>query len=280
MRFTGRARRAGMAAAVAVVVGGGVALGAALEGPINPGSPSASTAGAVNPASRADVVRQVRPSVVLIRTPSGFSSGVVLDRAGHILTNGHSVGNAAALHVQAPGDPAPRTAHLVGSYSPDDLAVIRVDDPCGLQPARFGDSDKAQAGDVVFAVSNRLGLSGSAAEGIISAVGRAVTEPVTQRGDTTVLREAIQSSALINPGSGGGALVNASGQVIGIPTLAASPQDGPQSGGFGFAIPSNLAHNTASKIIDSGHVTNTLRAALGAQAPLTVGSAPNCASPT
>ncbi len=104
MRFTRRARRAGMAAIVAVIVGGGVALGAALEGPIGPGSPSPSAAGAARPTSHADVVREIQHSVVLIRTPNGFSSDVVLDRAGHILTSARSIGDAAALHVQAAGD--------------------------------------------------------------------------------------------------------------------------------------------------------------------------------
>jgi S1-C subfamily serine protease len=279
MRFTGRARRAGMAAAVAVVVGGGVALGATLEGPLKPGGLPASTAGAASPASHADVVRQVLPSVVLIRTPSGFSSGVVLDRSGHILTTAHAVGNATALHVQAAGDPAPRTAHLVGSYPPEDLAVIRADDPYGLQPVWFGDSDKAQAGEVVLAVSNGAGLSGSVPEGIISATGRVVTDPVTRGGDATILREAIQSSVAISPGNSGGALVNTSGQVIGIPTLAARPQDGPYAEGIGFAIPSNLARNTASKIIASAHVTNTLRATFGAQTAAFTGASPGGSAP-
>lgn len=151
--------------------------------------------------------------------------------------------------------------------------MIRADDACGLHPTKFGDSDKAQAGDSVLAVSNRPGLPGAVAEGMISAAGRAVT----QSGNTVVLREAIQSIVPIDPGSG--ALVNASGQVIGIPTLAVSLHDGPQSDGIAFAIASNLARDTASQIIDSGRVADTLRAALGTQAPLTIGSAPNCPSP-
>lgn len=264
------------------IAGGGAS--SALEGPLKPGGLPASTAGTASPASHADVVRQVLPSVVLIRTPSGSSSGVVLDRSGHILTTAH-VGKATALHVQAAGDPAPRTAHLVGSYPPEDLAVIRADDPCSLQPAWFGDSDKAQAGEVVLAVSKGPGLSGSVTEGIISATGRVVTGSVTKGGDATTLREAIQSSAPISPGNSGGALVNTSGQVIGIPTLTGSPQDGPYAEGIGFAIPSNLARNTASKIIASAHVTNTLRATFGAQTAAFTGaspggSAPNCASAT
>ena len=153
----------------------------------------------------------------------------------------------------------------MGSYPPDDLAVIHVGDTSGLHPARFGDSDKAQAGDVVLAVGNPLGLSSSVTEGIISATGRTVTEPAAA-GSAAALPGAIQTSAPINPGNSGGALVNASGQVIGIPTLAAaSPQSGTQAQGIGFAIASNLARDIARQLITSGHVTNSHRATLGAQ---------------
>jgi S1-C subfamily serine protease len=216
--------------------------------------------------SYAAAVRAVLPSVVLVRTADGLGSGVVLDRAGHIITNAHVAGQATALQVQRAGDPAPRPAHLVGSYPGGDLAVIRAEDPAGLVPARFGDSGKAQAGDVVLAVGNPLGLSGSVTEGIISATGRAVVEPTTASTTAAALPDAIQTSAPINPGNSGGALVTTSGQVIGIPTLAAvSPQGGGQAQGIGFAIPSNLARDIARQIISSGHVINTHRAALGAR---------------
>ena len=174
MRMTERARRGGLAAVAAAVIGGGVFLGVTGEGPVRSGSAPAATASPAAPASYADVVRQVLPSVVLIRTADGLGSGVVLDRAGNIVTNAHVAGNATTFQVQVAGDPAPRAARLVGTYPPDDLAVIRVGDTSSLQPARFGDSAKAQAGDVVLAVGNPLGLSGSVTEGIISATGRAV----------------------------------------------------------------------------------------------------------
>ena len=282
MRTT-RVRRAGLAGTAAVIIGGGVALGATVLAPATSASPPATAADVIvpaapspsaAPASYADVVRQVLPSVVLIRTSEGLGSGVVLDRSGNIVTNAHVAGDATSFEVQVAGDPAPRSARLVGSYPPDDLAVIRTDDASGLQPARFGDSDRAQAGDVVLAVGNPLGLSGSVTEGIISATGRAVTEPATTPGSAAVaLPGAIQTSAPINPGNSGGALVNVSGQVIGIPTLAAaSPQGGAQAQGIGFAIPSNLARDIARQIITSGHVTNSQRAALGAQIATVTGA--------
>ncbi len=282
MRTTQRVRRAGLATVAALVIGGsGVAVGAAATdssasgtakaaatatpGPVVPGSYA-------GPASYAGVVRQVLPSVVLIRTPDGLGSGVVLDRSGNIVTNAHVTGNATKFQVQVAGDTAPRTARLVGTYPPDDLAVIRADDPSGLLPATFGDSDQAQAGDVVLAIGNPLGLSGSVTQGIISATDRAVTEPAAQGSAAATLPGAIQTSAPINPGNSGGALVSTTGQVIGIPTLAAaSPQGGAQAQGIGFAIPSNLARDIATQIIGSGHVVNSHRAALGAEVATVLG---------
>ncbi len=280
MSTTQRVRRAALAAVAAMVIGGsGVAIGASVAGSTASGSTAPATPGpavagsSAGTASYAGVVRQVLPSVVLIRTPDGLGSGVVLDRSGNIVTNAHVAGSATKFGVQVAGDTAPRTARLIGTYPPDDLAVIRADDPSGLQPATFGDSDRARAGDVVLAIGNPLGLSGSVTEGIISATDRAVTEPAAagptgQSGAAVTLPGAIQTSAPINPGNSGGALVSSSGQVIGIPTLAAaSPQGGAQAQGIGFAIPSNLARDIATQIIDSGHVTNSHRAALAAARP-------------
>ncbi|HYZ54254.1 MAG TPA: trypsin-like peptidase domain-containing protein [Streptosporangiaceae bacterium] len=269
MKVSQRARRAGIATAMAVVIGGGgFAAGTATTGPEQTARPPAATAqsGDTARSSYADVVRRVLPSVVLIRTTDGLGSGVVLDDAGNIVTNAHVAGTATSFQVQLAGDPQPRHARLAGSYAAGDLAVIRVDDRSGLKPASFGDSDKAQAGDVVLAVGNPLGLSGSVTEGIISATGRAVTEPASASSPGTTLPDVIQISAPVNPGNSGGALVNTSGQMIGIPTLAAaSPQNGSQAQGIGFAIPANLARDIAAQLIKTGHVTSTGRAAIGAQ---------------
>ena len=281
MKTTQRARRSAIALVAAVAIGGsGVAVGAAAAAPApapapaaapaatsaSPASMAAAVAGRDEPASYADVVRRVLPSVVLISTTEGLGSGVVLDRAGDIVTNAHVAGNASTFKVQVAGEPTPRSASLVGSYPPDDLAVIRVSDPSGLQPGRFGDSAKAQAGDVVLAVGNPLGLSGSVTSGIISATGRVVAEPASAGKPGATLPDAIQTSAPINPGNSGGALVTTAGDVIGIPTLtAAGAQGGSQVQGIGFAIPSNLARDIAGQIIASGTVTNSHRAAIGAE---------------
>jgi len=258
----------GAAAAMAAVIGGtGFAAGTVTAEPGQAASPPAATApsdGAALP-GYADVVRKMRPSVVLIRTPGGLGSGVVLDDKGNIVTNAHVAGNATGFQVQLANDPQPRQARLVGSRPEGDLAVMRVDDRSGLVPASFGNSNTAQAGDLVLAVRNPLGLSGSVTEGIVSATVRAITEPASPTSPGTTLPDAIQTSAPINPGNSGGALANTEGQVIGIPTLAAaSPQGGSQAQGIGFAIPSNLARDITGQIKD-GHLTHTHLAATGAQ---------------
>jgi S1-C subfamily serine protease len=244
-------RRAGAVAAVLVFTGVGVAVGAATSGTGQEPRPAVtSSVGQAPRSGYADVVREVLPSVVLITTPDGLGSGVVMDRAGDIMTNAHVAGDAASFQVQVAGESSSRPAHLVGSYPASDIAVIRVDDPSGLKPARFGDSAKARVGDVVLAIGNPLGLSGSVTEGIISAIGRAVTEPAAAGSAAATLPDTIQTSAPINPGNSGGALVNTSGEVIGIPTLAASsPQGGSQAQGIGFAIPSNTARDVAGQLI-------------------------------
>ena len=204
MKSTQRVRRSAIALVAAVAIGGsGVAVGAAAATPA-PAATSASTSstsvsraplavGTDQRASYADVVRQVLPSVVLISTTEGLGSGIVLDDSGDIVTNAHVAGDATTFKVQIPGDPTPRSASLVGAYRPDDLAVIRVSNASGLQPAQFGDSAKAQAGDVVLAVGNPLGLSGSVTSGIISATGRVVTEPASAGRAAATLPNMIQN---------------------------------------------------------------------------------------
>ena len=284
MTSTRRAWRIPAAAALSgALLGTGITACTLSQPPAAASSPAASSpagTGAAAPAaaptikSYAPVVRKVVPSVVLIRTENGLGSGVILDRAGNIVTNAHVTGTATRFGVQVTDDPAPRAARLVGSYGPDDLAVIRAENPAGLVPARFADSNQVKVGDVVLAVGNPLGLTSSVTEGIISATGRAITEPATGQSASATLPGVIQTSAPINPGNSGGALVNLAGQVIGIPTLAAaSPVNGSPAPGIGFAIPSNVVRDIAGQIVASGHVTNSHRAAIGAQIATVYGTA-------
>jgi S1-C subfamily serine protease len=215
----------------------------------------------------------VLPSVVEIRTSSGLGSGVIYDDAGDIVTNDHVVGSATSFQVQLANSTTALSATLVGTYAPDDLAVIKVKGAKNLHPASFGDSSKLQVGDLVLAMGNPLGLASSVTDGIVSAVGRTVSEP--QGGDSpgATLPDAIQTSAAINPGNSGGALVNLAGEVVGIPTLAAVDQQvgGGAAPGIGFAIPSNIVKDIAGQLVRSGRVTNSHRAALGVRVSTVAG---------
>jgi putative serine protease PepD len=204
------------------------------------------------------VVKATQPEVVQIRTDSGLGSGVTFDAKGDIVTNNHVVADATSLSVTL-SDGRSFSAHLVGSYAADDLAVITIGPGHGIKPASFADSSKLAVGDRALAVGNPLGLQSSVTDGIVSALGRDVSE-----GQGVVLPNAIQTSAAINPGNSGGALVNLQAQVIGIPTLAAVDQQlGGAASGIGFAIPSNTVTDIAGQIVAHGHVVNSHRAALG-----------------
>ncbi|MGN9783734.1 S1C family serine protease [Nonomuraea sp. ZG12] len=219
------------------------------------------------------VIAEVLPSIVQINTKVGLGSGVVYDAEGHVITNAHVVGEATVMNVTFATGGSPRKARLVKTFAAGDLAVIKVDDAQGLQPARWGDSAKLRVGQLVLAMGNPLGLSGSVTEGIVSALGRTVTEPESPGSTGATIAGAIQTSASINPGNSGGALVDLSGRVIGIPTLAASdPTVGGAAPGIGFAIPSNIALDIAAQIIEHGKVINSHRAALGIRGNTIIGA--------
>lgn len=218
------------------------------------------------------VVQHVLPSVVEIRTGSGLGSGVVFDKQGHIVTNAHVVGNAENFRVILPTSNTALTGTLVAKYTAGDLAVIKVPANSGVKPARFGDSSTVRVGQLVLAMGNPLGLSASVTNGIISAKSRTVSEPQGQGSPGATIPDAIQTSAAINPGNSGGALVDMDGQVIGIPTLAATaPELGGVAPGIGFAIPSDTVVSIATQIIEQGKVTRSGRAALGITARTVLG---------
>jgi putative serine protease PepD len=205
-----------------------------------------------------NVVRAVLPSIVQITAGSGTGSGVVYDTDGHIVTNAHVVGDGTRFQVALATGGQPMTATLVARHPPEDLAVIRVDGELPVDPAEFGDSSKLAVGQHVLAMGNPLGLTGTVTEGIVSAVGRTVTES-----PGVTIADMVQTSAAINPGNSGGALVDSAGKVVGIPTLGArDQQSGGAAPGLGFAISANNAKRVADQIIAHGRVVDSDRAAL------------------
>jgi S1-C subfamily serine protease len=209
-------------------------------------------------------INTVLPSVVLIETSTDLGSGVVYDDKGDIVTNDHVVGSATSFKVVLSGSTTPLSASLVGTYPVDDLAVIHVTGATNLHPAKFADSAALQVGDIVLAIGNPLGLASSVTNGIVSALGRTVSEPTGSDSPGATLPDTIQTSAAINPGNSGGALVELGGQVVGIPTLAATDQQiGGSAPGIGFAISSNIVKDVAAQIVQYGKVVTSHRAALG-----------------
>jgi S1-C subfamily serine protease len=210
------------------------------------------------PAGFEDVVAKALPSVVLIRTEKGLGSGVVFDRAGHVVTNAHVVEDFRRFRVTL-ADGSEHAATLRGTFREGDLAVVRL---AGArpQPATFADSSKVKVGQYALAIGNPLGLQSSVTQGIVSSTSRTIPESAE-----VSLPSVIQTSAPINPGNSGGALVDATGAVIGIPTLAATdPQlGGGAADGIGFAISSNTVRTIATQIIATGRVEHSGRAWLG-----------------
>jgi putative serine protease PepD len=286
----GRGRRrwvdVGVAALVAAVVAGGTTAGvvaatddsqpAAVSSTSSSGTGSGSS-GVKAPVTQAagqavdwtKVAKAVEPSVVAISNRSQFSlsegSGVVLDDKGHVLTNNHVVAGASqggTLTVTL-NDGRSYQASIVGTDPSTDLAVIAMKGATNLTPATLGDSDAVQVGAPVMAVGNPLGLAGTVTTGIVSALDRPVTTTTEaqggaalQGGGTPVVTNAIQTDAAVNPGNSGGALVDASGRVIGIPSSIASlgQSSGGQSGsiGLGFSIPINEAKSIADQLLADG----------------------------
>jgi S1-C subfamily serine protease len=206
------------------------------------------------------VVAQTRPSVVEVSTNSDLGSGIVFDDHGDIVTNDHVVGSQTAFQVQTvSGRTVP--ASLVGAYPQGDLAVIRASAPLGVPPATFGTSATLAPGSIVFAIGSPLGLNSSVTEGLVSYNGRPFSE-----GNGVNLPATIQTTAAINPGNSGGALVDLTGQVIGIPTLTVlNPEDHSQAEGLGFAIPSDEVVPIVRQLIVAGRVANSGQASLEIQ---------------
>jgi S1-C subfamily serine protease len=192
------------------------------------------------------IVKSVSPAAVQVRTSVAAGSGVVFDTRGDVVTNAHVVGDATRYVVTlASGDT--HTATLVGRDAGTDLAVIRIKG-ARPRPAIFANSAPVEVGDLTLAIGNPPGLLSSVTGSIVSAVGRSVQEPAN-----VTLSSVTQTNAAINPGNSGGALVDISGQVIGIPTLAAiDPEMGGEAPGIGFAIDSDTVRQVADRLVRTG----------------------------
>jgi serine protease Do len=180
------------------------------------------------------------------RRGHALGSGVVVDKAGYILTNNHVIEKADRIQVKFPNDPVENDAKVVGVDPPTDLAVIHVEGKKNPIPAKIGNSDAVQVGDWAIAIGSPFGFQATVTAGIISAKEREV-DPSMQ------FQHFLQTDAAINPGNSGGPLLNIRGEVIGINTAIASRSGGYQ--GVGFALPVNMAADVYNSIIKTGRMT-------------------------
>ncbi len=195
----------------------------------------------------------------------GQGSGFILDRQGHILTNYHVVSNAQNVQVTLHNKQQYKAKILLTDKA-HDLALLQIDAP-NLQPATLADSRGLQVGQLVYAIGNPFGLSGTMTRGMISSI-RSIRGPMGN-----LISDAIQTDAAINPGNSGGPLLNSHGDVIGMTTMIDTGGGADQNAGIGFAIPIDTAKAALNDFSRYGKV---LRPTLGIAAGLPIG--PNIAS--
>jgi len=189
------------------------------------------------------------PGIPYRREYRALGSGIIFDKNGYILTNQHIVENADIIKVVL-DDGREFEAELVGEDSLSDIAVLKINAP-NLPQVEFGNSDDLLIGEWAIAIGNPFASyvkdpKPTVTVGVISATNRAL------QNRNRIYRNMIQTDASINPGNSGGALVNSSGQVIGVNTAIYSTSGGSQ--GIGFAIPINTAIKVINKLIKYGMV--------------------------
>ena len=242
----------------------GLAAGLLLLGPL----PAAAQQMQMMPPDQVELIRGLLPSVVNItsyinepspsaamnagstsadrgpsRPKTDQGSGFVIDPSGVILTNHHVVDGAYDIHVKL-SDGTVVSGRVLATAPRIDLALVKIDTQHPLTVVHWGDSDKVQVADPVFAIGNPLGIGLSVSSGIVSALNRDLMD--------TPFDDFIQTDAAINHGNSGGPLFNRKGEVIGVDTAIISPTTG--SVGLGFAIPSNDAHYVSTRLLREGSI--------------------------
>jgi len=194
-----------------------------------------------------------------------YGSGVIISRDGYIVTNFHVIHDARSVEVEL-ADQRTFVATVLPPDPDSDIAVLKID-ATGLPALPWGDSDKVQVGQQVFALGNPFNLDTSVSKGIVSGVGRNLSDVETgSAGDIRPeYEDYIQTDAAINVGNSGGALVDIHGRLVGINAAIASFTQG--SEGVGFSIPSNLVRGTVEQLIQNGHLS---RGYLGVRLPVRV----------
>jgi S1-C subfamily serine protease len=191
------------------------------------------------------VYEALSPSLVLVRTAGGvdgLGSGVVINEDGHVLTAEHVLSGATSVElIFADGTQSPAT--VISADTENDLALLDPERlPEVVVPAVLGGG--VAVGDSVYPLGNPFGFTGSLTAGVVSGLDRALLRD-DERGELSGL---IQFDAAVNPGSSGGPLVDASGQVVGIVTALANPTEQRTFVGLGFAVPIRAAGGVSGQI--------------------------------
>jgi len=186
--------------------------------------------------------QQPRPQI-----QRGLGSGVIVSADGYILTNNHVVEGAEKIIVLM-SDNKSYEAKAVGLDKASDLAVLKIEG-ASFPFLNLGNSDNVRVGDIVLAIGNPLGIGQTVTAGIISAKGRR-----TGLSDGNSFEDFLQTDAPINRGNSGGALVNLTGELIGINSQILSSGGQGGSIGIGFSIPSNMAKTVMEQLIQNGKV--------------------------
>ena len=223
-----------------------------------------------------EIAANVRPSVVQVITSAatwdqrtrevsteeiGYGSGTyfrALDEGegGYILTNNHVVDEGETYQIEWL-DGTIMDATLVGADEGTDIAVLQFNEPApeGATPVPLGDSDALQIGELAIVIGNpgdsEEVLFGTVTAGIISGLER---EGVSAQGSFNRPVSTIQVDAAINTGNSGGALLNAQGELVGIPTLKMTASYTTIYEGLGFCIPINTAKDIIEQLIENGEV--------------------------
>jgi serine protease Do len=177
----------------------------------------------------------------------GIGSGVIISNDGYIVTNNHVVNGAQKIEVML-NDKRDYTAEVIGADPSTDIALIRIKEK-DLPFIAYGNSDNVKVGEWVLAAGNPFNLNSTVTAGIISAKGRNINILESNR---SPIESFIQTDAAINPGNSGGALVNTSGELIGINTAIASNNGAYQ--GYAFAVPVNIVKKIVADLAEFGYV--------------------------
>ena len=211
--------------------------------------------------STTDVIEKVNSSVVGVLvyangTASGSGSGVVYrvdGKTAYIITNAHVVSGATDVQVVFSNKESVN-ATIVGSDTYSDIAVLKLTADFDMTAIKCGDSSLLDQGETVLAIGSPLGIeyAGTVTQGIVSGIDRTVSVDLNDDGQEDWDMNVIQTDAAINPGNGGGALVNMAGELVGITSMKLSNTS---VEGMGFALPINDVITSVEQIIENGKVT-------------------------